>query len=208
MTFVVFDVETTGKEIETSQIIEITGKKYDSNFNLVDTYTSLIRYSGKLSKDIVQLTNITDQMLLEQGRDQVSVMHEFREFIRGGILVAHNAFFDLMCMYKAFRDLNIEYEEHEFYCTLYMSRILVQWIDSHKLNVVCSELGIQLVGHHRSENDVEATTQLFILLYRMMIARKRDFRNRLFYVKQKPEYEPPKALHEEYIKPRLEKIFF
>lgn len=98
MNVVFFDVETTGLNPVYDKVIELA--YYVCNCNGVcysDDY--LIRHDGlKLSDEIVDLTGITDSMLIKHGTDEKFVAGElFRELgtLHNKVWVAHNTQFDL-----------------------------------------------------------------------------------------------------------------
>ena len=164
--YVVFDIETTGLNKEKCKIIEIGAVKI-RNREIVDRYSTFIDPGEKLSDEIVDLTNITDDML-EGQRPIETVLPEFLDFVGDDVLVAHNASFDTGFVRIKDEELGIEYRKNTILDTLELSRTLLKELKKHKLDVVAKHLGVSLEGHHRAVNDAEATAEIFLKLVDML----------------------------------------
>ncbi len=164
--YVVFDIETTGLNKEKCKIIEIGAVKI-RNREIVDRYSTFIDPGEKLSDEIVDLTNITDDML-EGQRPIETVLPEFLAFVGDDVLVAHNASFDTGFVRIKAEELGIEYRKNTILDTLELSRTLLKELKKHKLDVVAKHLGVSLEGHHRAVNDAEATAEIFLKLVDML----------------------------------------
>lgn len=164
--YVVFDIETTGLNKEKCKIIEIGAVKI-RNREIVDRYSTFIDPGEKLSDEIVDLTNITDDML-EGQRPIETVLPEFLDFVGDDVLVAHNASFDTGFVRIKAEELGIEYRKNTILDTLELSRTLLKELKKHKLDVVAKHLGVSLEGHHRAVNDAEATAEIFLKLVDML----------------------------------------
>ncbi|MDT2287292.1 3'-5' exonuclease [Paenibacillus larvae] len=75
-------------------------------------------------------------------------------FMSGTIVVAHHAPFDLAFLAR------YQFEPDSFVCTRALSK-LVESDESASLASVAERRGIELTGHHRAMNDVEATVKVF-----------------------------------------------
>ncbi|MCL2323746.1 MAG: exonuclease domain-containing protein, partial [Oscillospiraceae bacterium] len=119
--FVAFDIETTGFSPEKDTIIEIGAVKIKDG-EIVDSFSKLINPHRKLPSKIVEITNITDDML--EGKESIEdVLPAFIRFCRDANLVAHNASFDI-----SFININCKRQglDHDFTVidTLQLSRML------------------------------------------------------------------------------------
>lgn len=197
---VVFDLETTGLQIGADAIIEVCGKRLNDNLEVVDRFHSFCSYDEKLPKKIKEITNIDDEMLVG-APEESHVLDEFRNFIGDDLLVAHNYNFDGSFLIG--RGLHVQ---NPFMCTLSMSRKLLPFLKGHGLAVLNEYLQLGLVGHHRSENDVDATVNLFRILYRMMVARGLDFTN-LICRKERDLQLVPYANYEDFVPDKIEFFF-
>ncbi|MFD1535881.1 DEDD exonuclease domain-containing protein [Nonomuraea guangzhouensis] len=92
VTFVVFDLETTGGSPADHMITEIGAVKVRAG-EVLGEFSTLVDPGGPIPPFISVLTGITDAMVVAAPRIE-SVLPAFLEFIRGTTLVAHNASFD------------------------------------------------------------------------------------------------------------------
>ncbi|AZU61035.1 3'-5' exonuclease [Neobacillus mesonae] len=149
--YVVLDLETTGLDHTTEQITEIGAIKLDAAFKEVDRFHTMVSLApGKeLPEFITKLTGITVQDL-EGAPTEQEALAKLSEFIGDSIVVAQNAPFDLSFISRG------DIYPKQFICT----RALVRYVEpelSASLKDVCKRRGIELNGHHRALNDVEAT---------------------------------------------------
>ncbi len=93
-TYVVFDFETTGFNAGgKDSIIEIGAVKI-CNGEIIDTYDELINPGVKLEQKIIDITNITDEML--EGKDnEENAIKRFIKLYVDLTMVAHNSKFDV-----------------------------------------------------------------------------------------------------------------
>lgn len=93
ITFVVFDLETTGGAPGQSSITEIGAVKLRGGDQLGE-FATLVNPGEHIPAFITVLTGITDAMVAPAPRIE-TVLPSFLEFARGCVLVAHNAPFDM-----------------------------------------------------------------------------------------------------------------
>ncbi|WP_184889635.1 DEDD exonuclease domain-containing protein [Sphaerisporangium siamense] len=93
VTFVVFDLETTGGSPAEHAITEIGAVKVRGG-EVVGEFATLVDPGRPIPPFITVLTGITDVMVTAAPRVE-RVLPSFLEFIRGATLVAHNAPFDV-----------------------------------------------------------------------------------------------------------------
>ncbi|MFG1944690.1 DEDD exonuclease domain-containing protein [Nonomuraea sp. NPDC048826] len=92
VTFVVFDLETTGGSPAEDKITEIGAVKVRAG-EVLGEFSTLVDPGGPIPPFISVLTGITDAMVMAAPRVE-AVLPSFLEFIKGSTLVAHNAGFD------------------------------------------------------------------------------------------------------------------
>ena len=161
-TFVVFDLETTGFSVNYERIIEVSAAKYHEGM-LVDTFSKLVNPLKKVHESVLELTGINEEELkTAESRDVV--LKEFREYIDGAILVAHNAAFDMGHLYKNFDDLGIEYERFPVIDTLMLAKVLYPGRRGYGLDPLCKYLNVPLEHHHRALEDATATGNIFNIM--------------------------------------------
>lgn len=157
--YVVFDLETTGLKKESDKIIEIGAVKV-KNGVVIDKYSTFINPQRKLEEKIVKLTGISDDMLAD-ARTENEVMPEFIEFIKGSVLVAHNAGFDVGFVRQWATHNGVELQ-NTVLDTLELARTLFPELHNHKLDTVCKRLEVSLENHHRAVDDAGATAEIFM----------------------------------------------
>ncbi len=157
-TYVVFDVETTGLSAVYDTIIELAAVKI-KNGEIIDKFERFANPHQPLSQTIIDLTGITDDML-QDAPEVEEVLQEFHDWIGDGILVAHNASFDIGFINQGFQRIDLEKVKNPVIDTLELSRFILPQLKSHRLNILCKHYGIELTQHHRAIYDTEATAYL------------------------------------------------
>lgn len=91
---VVFDVESTGTDVTSDEIIQIAAIKIDSKGNIIDTYEKFIKPNKKVGAS-AKVHGFTDEYLTEHGLPKEEVLREFREYTKDKIIVGHNVQYDI-----------------------------------------------------------------------------------------------------------------
>ncbi|WP_250227237.1 PolC-type DNA polymerase III [Anaeropeptidivorans aminofermentans] len=178
--YIVFDIETTGLRKETCSIIEIGAVKI-KNGEIIDDFQALINPFIKLPQEIIELTKITDKML--EGKPAIDkVLKEFIDFCGDGVLVAHNANFDVGFIARWAEELYNMPINNTVLDTVELSRALFPELNNHKLNIVAENLGISLKNHHRAVDDARATAEIFLKCIELLKAEN------VFNLKELNEY--------------------
>ena len=86
--YVVIDIETTGLS-DTDKIIEIGAVRVESGI-IQDEFSVLLKCEIPLSKEIMELTGLTDKTLIEEGIDIKEALEMFQEFCGEYELIGHN----------------------------------------------------------------------------------------------------------------------
>lgn len=165
-TFIVFDIETTGLSKENDKITEIGAVKVE-NGKIIERFSTFVNPKKRLSEEIIKLTNITDDMLKDAPTID-KVLPQFLKFCGNGVLVAHNAGFDVGFIRNNAEALHMPSVDNTVLDTVELSRTLLPELKKHKLDIVAEHLGVSLEGHHRAVNDAEATAEIFIKLVAML----------------------------------------
>lgn len=164
-TFIVFDLETTGFSAIKDKIIEIGAVKV-VNGEIVDRFSTFVDPKRPIPFEITQLTSITDEMVIGHP-DIETVLPQFLAFIGDGVLVAHNAGFDVGFIEQNCRRQGIE-PKFTYVDTVAMARVLLPTLSKYRLNVVAKALGISLLNHHRAVDDAAATAEIFVKFVEML----------------------------------------
>lgn len=158
--FVVLDIETTGLDAESCEIIEIAAVLFDLSEINHTTYNCLIKPINPVPKRITQLTGITQYMVDSEGHDLIEEISFLREFIEDLPIVAYNAKFDLGFLKKAFEQINFK-PKNKVICALKMAR--KAWdLPSYKLTYVAEAFGWDTSGSHRALKDCELAGLVYV----------------------------------------------
>lgn len=154
-TYAVLDFETTGLIPSSDDVIEIAVLKLDADFNLIASYQTLVKLDQRLEvpEFVRGLTGITTEQT-QKGMPVSIAMGNLHDFIKGCVIVAQHASFDL-----AFLKAKMSYEPTQYICTRSLSHLL-EPLESASLKPTCERLGIELSGAHRAMADVTATAEL------------------------------------------------
>lgn len=158
-TYVVFDVETTGLSPVYDTIIELAGVKMRQG-EIIDTFESFSNPHQKLSDKIIEITSITDDMLVD-APEVGDVLKDFHEWVGDSVLVAHNATFDISFLNQGYEKIGYEKVSVPVIDTLELARFLLPELGNHRLNSLCKRFNVELTQHHRAVYDAEATGYLF-----------------------------------------------
>ena len=155
--FIVFDVETPNRLNNRMSAVGITviedGCIVDGFYSLVNPETSFDYFN-------IQLTGISEESVSD-APSFPDVWKQIEPLMSSGLLVAHNAVFDLGVLQKCLRDYDIEWKPYVRYlCTVQMGRKLLPGI-SHRLNVLCDYYGIGL-DHHQAASDSHACAEILL----------------------------------------------
>jgi DNA polymerase-3 subunit epsilon len=165
------DVETTGLSPGLgNRVIEIGAVAIEKK-SILDEFHSLINVRKRIPMSAQLVHGITDEMLI--GKPGPSeVFPKFREFIRGSILVAHNAHFDISFLMHEFRLLGLTLE-NDFHCTLEMSRERYPRLRNHKLETVYRHVcarnradATRCTQSHRALGDARMVAEIWMEMMR------------------------------------------
>ncbi len=155
--FVVFDIETTGFSARNDRIIEFVAVKV-SGGAVVDRFSSFVFLGKPLSKETVELTNITDEMLAG-APDIDKVFDDFMKFSDGSVFVAHNSDFDMSFVNKLCAEKGVPLRPA--IDTIQLARQFLP-IKKYGLETLVRHLKIPFSDHHRAVADAEVTAKAFI----------------------------------------------
>ena len=161
-TFVVFDFETTGFNAGgVDSIIEIGAVKI-KNGEIIEKYDELINPGRKLPEKIIEITNITDEMLEGKANEETGVKR-FIEWFGDCPMVAHNAKFDTSFLEMAYKKYNLGVFTNPVIDTLELSRTLDNTYARHSLSALVKryEVPWDETAHHRGDYDAEGTALVF-----------------------------------------------
>lgn len=154
--FVVIDLETTGLNPTYDQIIEVAAVKISRGL-ITDEFSSLIACDKKLNTEIIALTGITDEMLIDQPKIE-EILPALSVFIGEANIIAHNAEFDRGFLSRYWPD------QQEWIDSVTLAQIVYPCEPSYALASLTRTLNINNRSIHRALSDAMATAELFIRL--------------------------------------------
>ncbi len=159
--YIAFDLETTGLDSRTDQIIEI-GAVLFRNGLPADRFSSFAQPGEPLSANIVALTHITDEMLAGAPTPQEAV-GAFLDWAGSRTLVGHNAEFDVGFLRTCCGTFGREFDP-AWVDTLVLSQFLCPKLSSYKLTSVASALDLPPFQAHRAYEDAQVCGQIYAIL--------------------------------------------
>lgn len=157
--FIVFDVETPNRNNDRMSAIGIT---VVDNGAIVDEYYSLVNPETWFDRFNIRLTGIDEQAVAD-APNFPKLWEEIEPIMSSGVLIAHNATFDLSVLRRCLTDYGIFWREKvDYACTVRMSRSNHPGM-KHNLDVMCDYYGIEL-NHHHAGSDSGACAEILLRL--------------------------------------------
>lgn len=150
--YTVFDLETTGLNPETDEIIEISALRVRSG-NVIEEFTALVNPGRPIPYSATRINGITDQMV-ENAPSLRQTLPDFLAFIGKDILVGHNIHsFDLNFLRNGARRTTKQHIENDYVDTLSLAKICLPQLHRHRLTDLAAYFHIAAAGAHRALND-------------------------------------------------------
>ena len=155
--FTVFDVETPNRMSNRMSAIGITVIEDGA---ITDEFYSLVNPETHFDYFNTQLTGISEETVWDAPTFP-EIWTQIEPLMSDGLLVAHNAVFDMNVLKRCLHDYEIEWKPYARYiCTVQMGRRLLPGM-RHKLNVLCDYYGICL-DHHKADSDSHACAEILL----------------------------------------------
>ncbi len=161
--YIAFDVETPNSRSDRMSAIGVTVVE---DGVIVDEFASLVNPETHFDGFNIQLTGITPEAAA-QAPAFPDLWPTLEPVFSSGVLVAHNAPFDMSVLSKCLRAYGIQWQACAAYaCTCQMGRRCLPGLPNHRLNTLCDCLGIHL-DHHQAASDSHACAELLLYYLRM-----------------------------------------
>jgi DNA polymerase-3 subunit epsilon len=168
VTFCVLDIETTGGSAKSDQITEIAVVKVRGG-EIQGQFQTLVNPGIEIPLMIESLTGINTAMV--QSAPKISeVLPSFFEFVRGSVLVAHNASFDLSFLQFSAQEHGYDWEVGHVVDTLSLARLAIdrEEVRNKKLATLAQLFETNNQPSHRAMSDAQTTVEvLHALLERL-----------------------------------------
>jgi DNA polymerase III epsilon subunit family exonuclease len=164
VTFIVLDLETTGASPSTGCAITEIGAIAIRGGEILEEFSSFVNPQVSLPEYIVNLTGITDEMLIDAPLIN-KVFPDFIEFIdrhEHVHLVAHNAPFDIGFLKAAATQLSHIWPKYEVIDTVKLARRVIERseIENYKLGTLSQFFNTKALPNHRALDDVKTTVEV------------------------------------------------
>jgi DNA polymerase III epsilon subunit family exonuclease len=160
-----FDFETTGLYPSIDQIIEIGAillERVNNQYKIVEELSLLVIPDKPLPLKIIEITNITDEMLLRDGVSQIEAFHQFFKLYKdeNTLLIAYNIQFDLSFLNHFFK----KYWDQNFVIKNDILDVMAIYKDRHqyphKLDQAVLKYDVLIPNTHRALDDIKATLEV------------------------------------------------
>ena len=156
--FVVFDTETPNWRND--RICSI-GMCIVEDGQIKDEFYQLVNPECKFSMFNVGIHGITPDMVKNKPSFP-ELWRSIEHIFDSGVIVAHNAQFDMAVLSKCLRYYGINWRRYKKYaCTCQMGRACMKDVPNHELDTLCRSLNIGL-DHHNAGSDSIACAKLLI----------------------------------------------
>lgn len=159
---VVFDLETTGflpqhgDEIISIGAVKVRGDEVLES----ETFYTLVQANQVVTKDIEELTGITNEML-QDGVPLSTALQRFMQFVGSDVLVAHASGHDKAFLITAFWKIWRARWSHRLVDTM----LVAKWLEAESKYYTLDELldlnGISVTQRHHALEDARMTAQLW-----------------------------------------------
>lgn len=161
MTYVVFDIETTGLDVEKDRIVELAAVKV-VNGEIVEEFEKLINPGVNIPTHVIQIHGITNEMVATADFTGI-VLNQFMQFISDAdFIIGHNAVrYDWpMIKHECHRHF-VKIPSVQLKDSIFSTRKRVRNLRSYSLKSLCDYFGITNESAHRALSDVYATYQVY-----------------------------------------------
>lgn len=154
MTYVVYDLETTGLNRQSDEITQIAAA-YVENGTIVRRFCQFVRIQGEVPYEVSKLTGIYKDFLDKEGIPLKQALQNFKSFCGKNILIAHNGkSFDSKFLKKAFEQAGIPFENRQMDSML-LAKMVLPKQKSYRLGCLAEQISMDTSKAHRADADVE-----------------------------------------------------
>ena len=161
-TFISFDTETTGLDPKTDRVLEVAVVKFRDG-QLLEQRSWLINPGIPIDPLSTDVHGITDEMVASQPRF-AAIYPDFQSFIKGSVLIAHNAPFDINFINAEMGRLpdSTIIPENDIVDSLRLIRKWYPKLPSYRLSAIAETMDIPSGNFHRASDDAIALAGCFI----------------------------------------------
>lgn len=160
--YVVFDLETTGRNTDKCGIVEIAAVKV-RNREIVDRYQTFVNQGIPIEKEAHDVHHISDMDIADAPKLE-KVWKEFKDFLGNDILIAHNGYaFDFRIIDREAHKIegqklsNVRYDSLVFARQMYPN-------DRNSIDALAEKFNLDPGNRHRALDDVNVLHSIFQVL--------------------------------------------
>lgn len=162
--YVVFDLETTGTNVNMDEIIEIGAIRVRDG-KVVAEFHTLVNPECEIPEEASAVNGITDDMVKNAPAFR-DVADDLWKFLGNDVLIGYNiAGFDLNMLYDRHLAYVGEPLQNDYIDLLHAARRSMADLDNHRLASICECFGIDTSKAHRALDDCYMTQQCYVKLY-------------------------------------------
>ena len=155
----ILDLETTGGKATYHRIIEVGLLLVDAG-EITKVWRSFVNPSTSVSATISRITGIYEKDIQHAPYFE-DIAQELMGYLKGRVLVAHNARFDYGFLKNEFKRLGISYSSKPL-CSVKLSRQLYPDYQRHNLDAIIRRFQLNIASRHRALDDAKAIYDFFL----------------------------------------------
>lgn len=160
-TWIIIDTETDGL-LDPIHVVEIAAQRMSGWEPVGEQFRVLLNHDVPIPPEATAVHGYTTEFLKQHGEDPLVAHARFREFASGLPLVAHNLSFDWnRALFQEWLRLGLDPAGQRGFCTLMLSRRLVDECKSYKLDSLRAAFQLRTNDAHRAFGDVQTLVELF-----------------------------------------------
>jgi DNA polymerase III epsilon subunit-like protein len=164
--WIIIDTETDGLS-EPIHVVEIAAQRMKGWDPVGEKFRILINHGIRIPPEATAVHGYTTEFLRLHGEDPIVAYSRFKDFVQGLPLVAHNLSYDWnRALFPESQRLGVYPIGQRGFCTLMLSRRLIDECKSYKLDVLRSTFGISSADAHRAFGDVSTLVDLFSQVFK------------------------------------------
>lgn len=159
---VVFDVESTGVDPTSDEIIQIAAVRLRKDGKVKEKFNRLLRATKSVGSS-ERVHHISDAKLQREGQDPMQVLREFCAFAKGAVIVGHNVTYDLTILHHELATLGLPQLDYvTYYDTLDIFRRFYPNLPNHKLEYLGEFCKVSHQSSHDAFDDIMATAEILL----------------------------------------------
>ncbi len=182
---VIFDVETTGTDIDVDEIIELSAVRIDVRGTITERFQRYL-YPSRALGESTAVHRYSDKFLHTNGKNPATVIGDFLTFSAGCVLVGHNVSFDIGMLTSNAQRHGYVVGYLERYDTLDIARRQIS-LERYRLGDVCKALHTTTQPNHSAVDDVKATQEVLKELLHPI--RQYQGQRRVLVQRHRPQFE-------------------